>query len=97
AAWVDEQVGWSATNQLLSHLTSHCVDLDMGFHKTRTPGELLERIDGDVTALFNFFSQFAIHVVGNAALLVGWWWRSSWRTCGWAWGWPSSPPDRSSS
>jgi ATP-binding cassette subfamily B protein len=43
----------------------------MGFHKTRTPGEMIERIDGDVTALSNFFGQFVIHVVGNLVLMVG--------------------------
>ena len=37
----------------------------MGFHKDHTPGELIERIDGDVTALANFFSAFIIKVVGQ--------------------------------
>ncbi len=32
---------------------------------------MIERIDGDVTALSTFFSQFVIQVVGNALLLVG--------------------------
>ena len=41
------------------------------FHNTRTPGELIERVDGDVTALANFFSQFAIRIVGSALVLIG--------------------------
>ena len=41
------------------------------FHKARTPGELIERIDGDVTALANFFSQFVIQVLGSLLLLLG--------------------------
>ncbi len=32
---------------------------------------MIERIDGDVTALSNSFSQFVIQVLGNALLLVG--------------------------
>jgi ATP-binding cassette, subfamily B, bacterial len=71
ATWLAEYVGWSATNDLRAELTEHVLELDMGFHKTHTPGELIERIDGDVISLSNFFSAFIIKVLGNAALLVG--------------------------
>jgi ATP-binding cassette, subfamily B, bacterial len=43
----------------------------MSFHKKYTPGELIERIDGDVNLLANFFSQFTIQVLGNSLLIVG--------------------------
>ncbi|HJZ47660.1 MAG TPA: ABC transporter ATP-binding protein, partial [Roseiflexaceae bacterium] len=66
-----EVVAWSATNDLRSDLALHCLRLDMVFHKARTPGELIERIDGDVTALANFFSQFVIRVLGNVILMFG--------------------------
>jgi ABC-type multidrug transport system fused ATPase/permease subunit len=49
----------------------HCLRLDLPFHKTHTPGELIERIDGDVTLLANFFSQFTINILGNALLVAG--------------------------
>jgi ABC-type multidrug transport system fused ATPase/permease subunit len=52
-------------------LTLHCLRLDMSFHKARTPGEMIERIDGDVNALSKFFSQFVIQVLGNAVLMIG--------------------------
>jgi ATP-binding cassette subfamily B protein len=65
-----EQVGWTATNELRAHLAEHVLRLDMGFHKTTTPGELIERIDGDVTTLSNFFSKFVIYVAGNVVLIV---------------------------
>lgn len=71
ATYLAENIGWAATNDLRGDLADHCLRLDMGFHKTRTPGEMIERIDGDVTALSNFFTQFVIHVVGNLVLLVG--------------------------
>jgi ATP-binding cassette subfamily B protein len=32
---------------------------------------MIERIDGDVTALSNFFSQFVVQVLGNGLLLLG--------------------------
>jgi ABC-type multidrug transport system fused ATPase/permease subunit len=71
ATYVGENVGWTATNALRADLTLHCLRLDLAFHKARTPGELIERIDGDVAALANFFSQFVIKVLGNLLLLVG--------------------------
>jgi ATP-binding cassette subfamily B protein len=69
--YVAENLGWMATNQLRAVLTRHCLRLDRSFHATRTPGELIERIDGDVTALANFFSRFIVYVLGNMLLLVG--------------------------
>lgn len=71
AAYFSEDVGWTATNNLRADLTLHCLELDLGFHKAHTPGELLERVDGDITELSNFFSQFVIRVLGNLLLLVG--------------------------
>jgi ATP-binding cassette, subfamily B, bacterial len=69
--YVGENVGWKATNALRADLALHCMRLDMQFHQRRTPGELIERIDGDVTALSNFFSQLVIKVLGNGLLLIG--------------------------
>ncbi len=71
AVYVGEDLGWTATNALRADLALHCLRLDLGFHKARTPGELIERIDGDVTALAAFFSRFVVNVLGAALLLVG--------------------------
>ncbi len=81
ATYIAEDIGWSATNQLRADLTDHVLHLDMGFHKGTSPGELIERIDGDVTALSNFFSSMMIKVVGNGLLLAGilvLLWRETW-------------------
>ncbi len=70
-SYVGLDVGWAATNSLRSDLVQHCLQLDMPFHKTHTPGELIERIDGDSTMLANFLSQLAIRIAGNAILVAG--------------------------
>src|SRR5688572_28747860 len=62
ATYVGELVGWTATNALRADLMRHCLRLDLGFHKRHTPGQVIERIDGDVTAMANFFSQFVIQI-----------------------------------
>lgn len=70
SAYFSQYVAWTATNQLRSDLVRHCLSLDMGFHKTHTSGEMIERIDGDVDALSNFFSQFAVNLMSNLLLLL---------------------------
>src|SRR5688500_12261774 len=69
--YLAESVGWSATNALRADVALHCLRLDRSFHAAHTPGELVERIDGDVTVLANFFSRLVLHVLGNALLMVG--------------------------
>ncbi len=71
ATYVGENVAWTATNALRAELARHCLILDMSFHNNTSPGELIERIDGDVTELSNFFSQMVVRVLGNLVLLVG--------------------------
>jgi len=71
ATYLAEDVGWTATNRLRAELAAHVMHLDMGFHKSHSAGELIERVDGDVTSLSNFFSAMMIKVVGNGALVAG--------------------------
>lgn len=64
-------LGWAATNELRTDLFGHTLRLDMGFHKMRTPGELIERIDGDVGNLAEYFSELVVQLVGNGLLVIG--------------------------
>lgn len=69
--YVTALVGWSSTNRLRADLARHILRLDMSFHKLRTPGELIDRADGDVTQLSNFLSVFIVNMVGNGLLVLG--------------------------
>jgi len=71
ATYVGETVAWTATNALRLDLLDHALHLDATFHKDHTPGQMIERIDGDVATLSNFFSRFTIDVVGNGILVLG--------------------------
>ncbi len=71
ATYVGETVAWSATNALRLDLLRHALHLDPTFHKDHSPGQLIERIDGDVATLSNFLSRFTIDIVGNAILIAG--------------------------
>ncbi|HLO01620.1 MAG TPA: ABC transporter ATP-binding protein, partial [Symbiobacteriaceae bacterium] len=46
-------------------------NLDLGYHKTKTPGEMVERIDGDIETLSNFFARFAVDLASNGILMLG--------------------------
>lgn len=69
--WLSDTVGWTAMNALRADLTLHLLRLDLGFHNSRSPGELIERADGDISTMANFFSQFVLRVAGNVVLMVG--------------------------
>jgi ATP-binding cassette subfamily B protein len=78
ASYIGEIVAWTATNLLRVDLTHHCLRLDLSFHNTHTPGEMIERVDGDINNLANFFSRFVVELLGNSLLMVGvltlmWW------------------------
>ncbi|MCA9877675.1 MAG: ABC transporter ATP-binding protein [Thermomicrobiales bacterium] len=69
--WVAERVSWSATNALREDLAAHLLHLDATFHHGVTPGELIERVDGDVGTLAGVFSRFTVSVIGNGLLMLG--------------------------
>lgn len=70
-AWLTQNIGWRATNGLRIDLTEHTMDLDMSFHKRFTPGQLVERVDGDINSLFGFFTTFITGIVLNVLMMVG--------------------------
>lgn len=71
AAFLGQDIGWAATNRIREDLADWLLHQDMSFHNLRTPGELIERIDGDLSALSNSFSVLLIQVVGGALLMLG--------------------------
>lgn len=71
STYLSQNIGWSTTNNLRRDLVKHCLSLDMNYFKEHQSGELVERIDGDVNALFNFFSKLFISFVNNILLMTG--------------------------
>lgn len=69
--YLGQTIGWSTTNALRKDLLNHCVHLDMSFHTKHTPGEMIERIDGDCRNLFSFFSGVIFQMINSLLLLLG--------------------------
>lgn len=70
-SYIGNDVAWRSTNKLRGDLLRHCLKLDMRFHNVKTPGEMIERIDGDVTGISNFFAMFIVQVIGSFVMLAG--------------------------
>ena len=69
--YVGGDLGWRANNRLRSDLVLHVLRLDLTFHHAHPPGELLERIDGDVERLAEFFSQLTVHLLFGFVMILG--------------------------
>lgn len=70
-AWLASRLSWDGTNRLRESLAEHALSLDMAYHGQRTPGEMIERVDGDVVALADFVVAFLLDVVASLLLLLG--------------------------
>jgi len=71
SAWLGQDLGWTATNELRLDLLGRGLAMDLAWHKEHLPGELIERVDGDARTLMSFFSDFSIRLLGSVVLLAG--------------------------
>ncbi len=69
--WWSARVSWRTGNRLRERLAAHALRLEQAWHARHSPGQLIERIDGDVEAMAIFFAGMAVQIVGNALLIVG--------------------------
>lgn len=70
-AWLASRLAWDGTNRLREDLAEHALDLEMDYHGQHTPGEMIERVDGDVVALSDFVVALLLDVVVSLLLLAG--------------------------
>ncbi|MEO6627706.1 MAG: ABC transporter ATP-binding protein, partial [Aquihabitans sp.] len=69
--WFSVRLAWRVGNRLRSDLCRHALSLDLDWHGDHSPGQLIERIDGDIDAVTRFSSAAVLQLVGNAILVVG--------------------------
>ena len=70
-AWFATVTSWHTSNAIRLQLAEHVLGLDHAFHRRHTPGELIQRVDGDVTSVSDFFGRVVPKVIGAAAMVVG--------------------------
>src|SRR5262245_25767817 len=69
--WWSARVSWRAGNRLRERLAAHALRLEQAWHGRHSPGQLIERIDGDVEAMAVFFADIAVRAAGNLVLVLG--------------------------
>ncbi len=69
-SWYTEKIGWDATNRLRLELLNNILKKGRDFFVDHSPGETIERVDGDVQILSQFFSKFFASILGNGFLLL---------------------------
>lgn len=69
--WGTVHVSWRAGNRLRGMLARRALAQDLAWHGGHSPGQLIERIDGDAEAIATFGTDAFVHVAGNAVLVAG--------------------------
>ena len=62
---------WRTTNELRLGISEHVLRLDHEFHRRHTPGELIQRVDGDVTSVSELLGRVVPKVFGSGLLVIG--------------------------
>ncbi len=68
--WRSTLLAWQITNSLRSDLASYVLYADLSFHRDRTPGELVTRVDADVTSMTEFLATVVSRVIAIIAIGV---------------------------
>jgi ATP-binding cassette, subfamily B, bacterial len=69
--WHATIAAWRTTNELRVTMAAHVLGLDHEFHRRNTPGELIQRVDGDVTSVSDFLGLVVPKALGALVLLLG--------------------------
>ena len=70
-SWFATVTAWRTTNTIRIDMSRHVLGLDHEFHRRHTPGELIQRVDGDVTSVSDFLGQVVPRAVGAVMLVAG--------------------------
>jgi len=64
-------IAWRTTNDFRLEMTRHVLGLDHEFHRRHTPGELIQRVDGDITSVNDLCSRVLTRALGAILLVLG--------------------------
>ncbi|MEP7203998.1 MAG: ABC transporter ATP-binding protein [Ilumatobacteraceae bacterium] len=70
-AWMATITAWHTTNGIRIRLARHVLGLSHAFHRQHTPGELIQRVDGDVTSVSDFMGRVIPRAAGALFTMLG--------------------------
>ena len=69
--WVSGRVAWRTTNGVRRDLLAHVLRQGPKFFLRHPPGELVDRMDGDVTRLAKLLSELVLDIAVQLLLIIG--------------------------
>lgn len=66
-----ENLGWKICDDIRIELLEKVFGYGAQYQKMNSSGGLVEKIEGDVNFLFNFFSSFLVNIVGSGLIVIG--------------------------
>ena len=69
--WAGTRLAWRVTDRIRADAVRHALSLDLSWHGRHSPGELIERVDGDITKMSEFYSRVVLQVLAAGLLLAG--------------------------
>ncbi len=70
-SWLATTSAWQTTNEFRMRMARHVLGLDHEFHRSHTPGELIQRVDGDVTSVSEFLGIVLPKAAGAVMTVLG--------------------------
>ena len=70
-AYLSTTAAWETANSLRLQLADHVLGLDHEFHRAHSPGELIQRVDGDVTRVSDFLAIVFIRATSAVVIISG--------------------------
>lgn len=70
-AYYSTSVAWRTANTLRLELADHVLGLDHEFHRSHSPGELIQRVDGDVTRVSDFLAIVFVRAASGVVVIGG--------------------------
>ncbi len=64
-------LAWRVTDRMRSDVATHVLSLDHAWLSRHSPGQLIERVDGDITGISEYYSQVVLQVVAAGIMLAG--------------------------
>ena len=69
--WLGARLAWLAANELRVEVARHALALGPTWHGRTTPGEVVDRVDGDATRVGELLAQVVVRLAAAVVTLVG--------------------------
>ncbi|MBS3940930.1 MAG: ABC transporter ATP-binding protein [Actinobacteria bacterium] len=69
--WLGARLAWRAANELRVKVAAHALALGPAWHGRTTPGEVVDRVDGDATRVGELLARVVVRLAAAMVTLVG--------------------------